>query len=79
MLLSILVVAAAVAAGIPLSIWLTAPLRRNKRAFAVASALFFAFGLYNPSQEKIVEARDETDHAKRQKAGDPPTPDGTAD
>ena len=73
--LLIVILAAAIAVGIPLSIWLTAPIRRNKRAFAIASALFMSFGLYNPSQHKIVESRDETDHAKRQKAGDPPTPD----
>ena len=71
----IAILLAAFAVGIPLSIWLTAPIRRNKRAFAVASALFLAFGLYNPSDVKIVESRDETDHAKRQKAGDPPTSD----
>ncbi len=63
-----------IAVGIPLSIRLTAPIRRNRKAFAVASSLFFAFGLYNPSLEKIAETRNETDHAKRQKAGDPPEP-----
>jgi diacylglycerol kinase len=73
--LTIAALLAAVAVGLPLSIWLTAPLRRNKKAFAIASALFFSFGLFNPSQEKIVEARGETDHAKRQKAADPPEPD----
>jgi hypothetical protein len=64
----------AIAIGVPLSIWLTAPIRRNKRAFAIASALFFSFGLFNPSQDNIAEAREDTDHAKRQKAGDPPEP-----
>jgi hypothetical protein len=63
---------AVVAAGLPLSIWLTAPIRRNKQAFAIASALFFSFGVYNPTQDKIVDAREEDEHAKRQKAGDPP-------
>jgi hypothetical protein len=63
---------AVVAVGLPLSIWLTAPIRRNKQAFAIASALFFSFGVYNPSQDKIVDAREEDEHAKRQKAGDPP-------
>jgi hypothetical protein len=72
--MTIAAVIGAIAIGVPLSIWLTAPIRRNKRAFAVASALFFSFGLYNPSQDKIAEAREDTDHAKRQKAGDPPGP-----
>jgi hypothetical protein len=72
--LTISAVVGAILIGIPLSIWLTAPIRSNKRAFAVASALFFSFGLFNPSQEKIAEAREDTDHAKRQKAGDPPSP-----
>lgn len=67
---------AVVAIGIPLSIWLTAPIRRNGKAFAIASALFFSFGLYNPTAAKIEEGREDTDHAKRQKAGDPPDPDG---
>ncbi len=74
MLLSILGVLAAMAVGLPLSIWLTAPLRRNGKAFAVASALFMTFGVYNPSQTRIVEGREDTDHAKRQKPGDPPEP-----
>jgi len=71
---TIAAVSGAIALGIPLSIWLTAPIRRNKRAFAVASALFFSFGLFNPNPEKIAEAREDADHAKRQKAGDPPGP-----
>jgi hypothetical protein len=74
MWLSILSVLAAMAVGVPLSIWLTAPLRRNRKAFAIASALFMTFGVYNPSQTKIVVGREDTDHAKRQKAGDPPEP-----
>lgn len=65
---------AVIAVGIPLSIWLTAPLRRNKKAFAVASVLFLAFGLYNPNQDKIAEAREDGDYSKRQKDGDPPEP-----
>jgi hypothetical protein len=72
--LTVAAVFGAIAIGLPLSIWLTAPIRRNKRAFAIASALFFSFGLFNPSEEKIAEAREDTDHAKRQKAGDPPEP-----
>jgi hypothetical protein len=67
-------VLAAVAIGLPLCIWITAPIRRNRKAFAMASALFFGFGLYNPNAEKIVETGEEGDHANRQKAGDPPTP-----
>jgi hypothetical protein len=74
MWLSILCVLAAMAVGVPLSIWLTAPLRKNRKAFAIASALFMTFGVYNPSQNNIVEGREDTDHAKRQKAGDPPEP-----
>jgi len=63
-----------IAVGLPLSIWLTAPIRKNRKAFAIASALFLAFGLYNPSAEKIVEAREDGEHDKRQKPGDPPEP-----
>ena len=74
MWLSILCVLAAMGVGVPLSIWLTAPLRKNRKAFAIASALFMTFGVYNPSQSNIVEGREDTDHAKRQKAGDPPEP-----
>ncbi len=73
--LTVFGVAASLAMCLPLSIWRTAPIRRNGKAFAVASALFFAFGLYNPSHEKIAEAREDGDRAKRQKAGDPPTSD----
>jgi hypothetical protein len=73
-LIAIACVLVACAVGIPLSIWATAGMRKNRRAFAIASALFFSFGLYNPIEEKIAEAREDTDHAKRQKAGDPPTP-----
>jgi hypothetical protein len=72
--LTIAAVIGAIAIGVPLSIWLTAPIRRNKRAFVVASALFFSFRLFNPNEAKIAEAREDTDHAKRQKAGDPPDP-----
>jgi hypothetical protein len=74
MLFSILCVLAAMAVGLPLAIWATAPLRKNGKAFAIASALFMTFGVYNPSQTKIVEGREDTDHAKRRKAGDPPEP-----
>ena len=74
MWLSILCVLAAIAVGMPLAIWLTAPIRKNGKAFAIASALFMSFGLYNPSQTKIVEGREDSEHAKRQKAGDPPEP-----
>ena len=73
-LIAIASVLAACAVGVPLSIWATAALRKNKRGFAMASVLFFAFGLYNPQAEKIVEAREDPDYAKRQKAGDPPEP-----
>ena len=72
--LTIVCIVAAIAVGLPLSIWLTAPIRRNGQAFAVASALFMTFGVYNPSQINIVEGREDTEHAKRQKAGDPPEP-----
>ena len=58
-LIAIGCVLAACVVGIPLSIWATAPIRRNRKAFAVASALFLAFGLYNPEAAKIVEAREE--------------------
>jgi len=67
----------ALAIGLPLSAWLTAPVRKNRKAFAIASALFFSFGIYNPAQEKIAEAREEDEHSKRQKSGDPPEPDIT--
>ncbi len=73
LLISLATVVAAIAVGVPLSIWATVGVRKNRKAFAVASALLLAFGLYNPNAEKIVEAREDTDHAKRQKApGDPP-------
>ena len=72
--LTIACVLAALAVGLPLSIWATAGIRRNKNSFAVASALFFAFGLFNPEEQKMVEAREDTDNAKRQKSGDPPEP-----
>ena len=72
--LTIAAVLAAIAAGIPLSIWATAGMRRNKKAYAIASALFFSFGLYNPVEDRIAEASEDTEHAKRQKAGDPPSP-----
>ena len=72
-LIAIACVLAACAVGIPLSIWATAGVRRNKKAYAIASALFFSFGLYNPIEEKISEAREDTEHAKRQKSGEPPT------
>jgi hypothetical protein len=75
--LTIAAVLAAVAIGLPLSIWLTAPVRRNRKAFAIASALFLGFGLYNPAQEKIAEAREDDEHSKRQKSGDPPDPSRT--
>jgi hypothetical protein len=73
--LTIVTLLAALAVGLPLSIWITAPIRRNRKAFAIASALFFSFGLFNPSQEKIVETGEEGEHASRQKAGGPPEPD----
>jgi hypothetical protein len=76
--LTIAAVLAALAIGLPLSIWLTAPIRKNNKAFAIASALFFSFGLYNPTVAKIEEGREDTDHAKRQKAGDPPDPEEDA-
>lgn len=70
---TILIVLAAIAAGIPLSIFATAHLRRNRKSYAIASALLFSFGMYNPNAEKIAETRDEGEHAGRQKSGDPPT------
>ncbi len=73
-LIAIACVLGACAVGLPLSIWATAGIRRNRKAFAIASALFLSFGLYNPNAEKIGEAREEDEHAKRQKAGDPPEP-----
>lgn len=76
--LTIAAVLAALAIGLPLSIWLTAPIRKNGKAFAIASALFFSFGLYNPSAAKIEEGREDTGHAKRQKSGDPPDPSDEA-
>ena len=75
--LTIAAVLAALAIGLPLSVWLTAPVRRNRKAFAMASALFFGFALFNPNQEKIAEAREDDEHSKRQKSGDPPDPDIT--
>ena len=54
MWLSILCVLGAIAVGLPLSIWLTAPIRKNGKAFAIASALFMTFGVYNPAPIKIL-------------------------
>ena len=74
-MLTVLIYAAAfflVVLAIPFSIWATAGIRKNKRAFAIAAALFMAFGMYNPTQEKIVEGREDDDHARGQKSGDPP-------
>ena len=74
-MLWILTIAAAVAVvllAIPLSMWATAGIRKNKRAFAIAAALFLAFGLYNPTQEKIVEGRADDEESHGQKSGDPP-------
>jgi hypothetical protein len=73
-LIAIACVLGACAVGLPLSIWATAGLRRNKSAFAMASALFLSVGMYNPQAAKIAEVREEDEHAKRQKAGDPPEP-----
>ena len=71
--ISLAAVVAAFVIGIPLSIWATADVRKNKKAYAVASALLLAFGIFNPIEEKIADAREDTDHAERQKApGDPP-------
>jgi hypothetical protein len=71
----LLLLLATLAIGLPLMARATAPLRKTRKAFAVASALFFAFGLYNPSAEKVAEAREDGETSKRQKAGDPPTSD----
>jgi H+/gluconate symporter-like permease len=74
---TILMLAAGIAVlllAIAFSIWATAGIRKNKRAFAVASALLLSFGFYNPSAEKIAEAREEDEYSKRQRAGDPPKP-----
>jgi len=70
--LSLAAVIAAIAVGIPLSIWATAHMRRNRRNYAVASALLFSFGLINPTdRERMAEAREDPDY-KRQRSGDPP-------
>ena len=74
MLVTLIAVLIAIAAGIPLSIWATAALRRNRKAAVMASGLFFAFAAYNREPEKIAEAREEGDHASRQTSGDPPEP-----
>jgi hypothetical protein len=73
--LVILVVAATILGGAVLMGWLFSRLPRRRRGFAVASALFLSFGIFNPNQDKIVEVREEGEHAKRQKAGDPPEPE----
>jgi len=57
--------------------WLASRLPpRTKKSFAVASALFLSFGVFNPNQDRIVEAREDEEYAKRQNAGDPPEPHG---
>ena len=73
--LTILVLAATVVFGAVLMGWWISrnPIRR--RGFAVASALVMSFAIFNPNQDKIVEVREEGEHAKRQKAGDPPDTD----
>jgi hypothetical protein len=73
--LTIAAVAATIVIGAFLMGWQASRSPRNRKAFAVASALFLAFGVYNPNQDRIVETREEGEHAKRQKAGDPPEPD----
>lgn len=70
--MTVLLVLAAIAVAMPLAIRATAPLRRSRKAFAVASALFFSFGILNPAAEKISEAREDGETSKRQKSGDPP-------
>jgi len=74
-LIAIACVLGTCAVGIPLSIWATAGIRKNRKAFAIASGLFLSFGLYNPEAAKIVEAREEDEHGAQQKSGDPPTSD----
>jgi hypothetical protein len=69
---TVLLVLAAIVLAMPLAIRSTAPLRRSRKAFAVASALFFSFGIINPNAGKVSEAREDGETSKRQKAGDPP-------
>jgi hypothetical protein len=52
--------------------WLVARSPRNRKAFAVASAMFLPFGVFNPNQDRIAEVREDDEHSKRQKSGDPP-------
>ena len=48
-------------------------LSRNK-GVALASALFFSFGVFQPqAQETIQESKDETRRKKDAQSGDPPT------
>ncbi|MBS0471023.1 MAG: hypothetical protein JSR60_08130 [Proteobacteria bacterium] len=70
----LLLLLATLAIGLPLMARATAPLRKSRKAFAVASALFFSFGIINPAAEKISEAREDGETSKRQKPGDPPEP-----
>ena len=72
--LTVLIVGATIVVGAPLIGWLASRLPRHRKAAAVASALFLSFGIFNPNQERIVEAREEDEHSKRQKSGDPPVP-----
>jgi hypothetical protein len=74
--LTIGAVALTIVLGAVLIGWLVSRLPPStKRSFRVASALFLGFGIYNPGQEKVAEVREEGEHAKRQKAGDPPDTD----
>ena len=54
--------------------WIASRLPRNRKAFAVASAMFLPFGVFNANQERIAEVREEDENSKRQKADDPPEP-----
>jgi hypothetical protein len=73
-LLLIVLLAATIVIGALMFGWYFARYPQKRRAVAVASALFFGFAIYNPGHEKIVEAREDDEHAKRQKSGDPPKP-----
>ncbi len=72
--LTVAIVAATIVIGGPVIGWLVSRHPRNRKGFAVASALFFSFGIFNPNQERIAEVREDEEHSKRQKSGDPPIP-----
>ncbi|HTP76036.1 MAG TPA: hypothetical protein VMJ73_03570 [Rhizomicrobium sp.] len=69
-----------VVVGLPLAIWSTANIRRSKKTaagFAIASALFLSFGLFNREAEKIAEVGEDQGRDARKRnsqSGDPPEP-----